>query len=440
MSTPHLVKTVPPGERGLKVLRRSNELCSPSLSHPYPLVVSRAEGCYVEDVDGNRFLDFGVGAWTVGLGYCHPEVVEAVKAQAERLIHYPQDYGYTELYADLVERLVSLPPWRFRRRGLLTSSGSEAVEAAMKMARWHTRRPKILAFTGSWHGSTAGAMSVSSRSSVERRHFYIPAQEAVLAPYPNCLECPFGAEAGECDMQCLNFLEEQVLRRLLPPEEAAAIIIEPVQAETLVQVPERFMKGLRGLSDEHGIPLILDECWVGLGRTGRWLAAERWNLEADCVCLSRGLSSGLPLGALLSRESLMDWEAGCHQSPYGGNPLSCAAALATLDVMEGEHLVGNASTQGLKLLRMLRELCESSEILANARGLGLAVAVDVVHEGGAGRLARDLMLTCFRRGLIVSLGGSSTLRFTPPLCVSAEEVETAYGVFEESVRDLESAL
>jgi len=440
MTTPNLIKTVPPGEGSLRVIRRSNELCSPSLSRPYPLVVSRAEGCYVEDPDGNRFLDFGVGAWTVGLGYCHPEVVEAVKAQAERLIHYPQDCGYTERYAELLERLVRLPPWRFKRRGLLTSSGSESVEAALKMARWHTRRPKVVAFSGSWHGSTAGALSISSRSPVERRYFQIPAYEAVLAPYPNCLECPFGEKAGECGLECLTFLEEHVLGRLTPPEEVAAVVIESVQAETIVQAPERFMRGLRGLSDEHGIPLILDECWIGLGRTGRWLAAERWNLEADAVCLSRGLSSGLPLGALVSRESLMDWEPGCHQSPYGGNPLSCAAALATLDVMEGEHLVGNASTQGLKLLRMLKELCESSEILENARGFGLAVAVDVVHEGRAGRLARDLMLTCFRRGLITSLGGESTLRFTPPLCVSGEEVEAAYGIFEESVRDLESAL
>ncbi len=440
MVTPELIKTIPPGEKGIKVIRRSNEVSSPSLSRPYPLVVFRGEGCYVEDPDGNRFLDFGVGAWTVGVGYGHPTVVEALKAQAERLVHHPQDYGYTESYVELLDRLVKMLPGRFRKRGLLTACGSEAVEAALKMVRWHTRKPKVVAFIGSGHGSTLGALSISSRRPVERRHFQVSTHDVVLAPYPNCLRCPFGKEVDECDLECLRFLEEYLLKYVTPPEDVAAVFIEPIQTETCIQAPDRFMKGLKSLSDGYGIPIVVDECWVGIGRTGRWLAAERWNLELDAVCLSRGLASGLPLGALLSRESLMDWEAGCHTSLYGGNPVSCAAALATLDVMEEEHLVGNASTQGLRLLRMLKDLCESSEVVGNARGYGLAVAVDVVSSQRPRRVARDLVLTCFRRGLILSLGGDSTVRFTPALCVSREEVERAYEIFEESVRDVESAL
>jgi 4-aminobutyrate aminotransferase len=419
------IKTDLPGPRAQALLERDHRYMSPSYTRVYPLVVARGSGAVIEDVDGNRFLDFTAGIAVTATGHCHPHVVAAIQDQAAKLLHMSGTDFYYQPQIDLAQRLAELGPGKSPKRVFFTNSGAEALEAALKLARWHTGRSRAIAFFGAFHGRTYGAMSLSGSKLVHRRGFSPLVPDIHHTAYPRgCTTCQ---TAPEC--LCVRHIEDTLLRRVAPPEEVAAIFVEPIQGEGGYYVPPAgFLPALRELCDRHGILLVADEVQTGMGRTGKLFAVEHWGVEPDIVCLAKGIASGMPLGAILARDEVMDWPPGSHASTFGGNPVSCRAALATLDLLE-QGYTANAAERGEQLRRGLRELARRHAELGEVRGLGLMTAVDVVQAGDPAALnpARrdELIQTAFHHGLLLLGCGESAIRFCPPLCITAEQVETA---------------
>jgi 4-aminobutyrate aminotransferase len=419
------LRTDLPGPRASALLARDEQFVSPSYTRVYPLVVERGSGAVIEDVDGNLFLDFTAGIAVTATGHCHPHVVGAITDQAQKLLHMSGTDFYYEPQIDLSQRLAEAGAWPGRRRVFFTNSGAEALEAALKLARWHTGRPRAIAFFGAFHGRTYGAMSLSGSKLVHRRGFAPLVPDIHHVPYPRgCTSC---SDAAGC--ACVRHIEETVLKRTAPPEEVAAIFVEPIQGEGGYHVPPPgFLPALRALCDKYGMLLVADEVQTGMGRTGKLFAVEHWGVQPDIVCLAKGIASGMPLGAIIARDEVMDWPSGSHASTFGGNPVSCRASLATLDLLEAGYMA-NAAERGEQLLAGLRRLQARCPELGDVRGLGLMVAVDVVGSSPPHAYAparRDeLVQAAFRRGLLLLGCGESALRFCPPLCVSAEQVEKA---------------
>jgi 4-aminobutyrate aminotransferase len=420
-----------PGPRGQELLERDQRFTSPSYTRAYPLVCARGSGAVIEDVDGNLFLDFTAGIAVTAAGHCHPHIVAAIQDQAEKLIHMSGTDFYYQPQIDLAQRLAESAPGTSPKRVFFTNSGAEALEAALKLSRWHTGRSRVIAFFGAFHGRTYGAMSLSGSKLVHRRGF------SPLVPDIHHVEFPRGcggcAIAEECN--CVAQIEETVLRRTAPADEVAAIFVEPIQGEGGYRVPPAgFLPALRQLCDRHGILLVADEVQSGMGRTGKMWAVQHWNVEPDILCSAKGIASGMPLGAIIARDEVMDWPSGSHASTFGGNPVSCRAALATLDVLEGGY-IKNAAERGEQLRAGLRELKPSHPELGDVRGLGLMSAVDIVKEGDPAQWdpvgREDVIQACFRRGLLLLGCGESAIRFCPPLCVTAAQVETALSILGE---------
>src|SRR5688572_3085570 len=347
------LKTSLPGPRAQALLERDQQYMSPSYTRIYPLVCARGSGAVIEDVDGNLFLDFTAGIAVTSTGHCHPEVVAAIQDQASKLLHMSGTDFYYEPQIDLAQRLAELAPGSTPKRVFFTNSGAEALEAALKLARWHTGRSRALAFFGAFHGRTYGAMSLSGSKLVHRRGFspLVPDIHHVVFPR-GCQGC---ARPGE-GCTCVAQIEETVLKRVAPPEEVAAIFVEPIQGEGGYYVPPAgFLPALRNLCDRYGILLVADEVQTGMGRTGKLFAVEHWNVEPDILCLGKGIASGMPLGAIVAKRDVMDWPSGSHASTYGGNPVSCRAALASLDLLQG-GMIQNAAERGLQLQEGLRRL------------------------------------------------------------------------------------
>lgn len=422
------LQTPLPGPRAQELLDRDAQYVSPSYTRVYPLVVARGSGAVIEDVDGNRFLDFTAGIAVTGTGHCHPKVVEAITDQAHKLLHMSGTDFYYQPQIDLSQRLAEAGPGSSRKRVFFTNSGAEALEAALKLARWHTGRPRAVAFFGAFHGRTYGAMSLSGSKLVHRRGFAPLVPDIHHVAYPRgCTDC---TTAGGC--ACVRHIEETVLRRTAPPEEVAAIFVEPIQGEGGYHVPPPgFLPALRALCDRHGILLVADEVQSGMGRTGKMYAVEHWGVEPDILCLAKGIASGMPLGAIVAKDEVMDWPSGSHASTFGGNPVSCRAALATLDLLENGYMA-NAAARGTQLKAGLLELRKRHAVVGDVRGLGLMVAMDVVKPGEPATLdpaLRDAVVqTAFHRGLLLLGCGESAVRFCPPLCITAEQVETALGL------------
>src|SRR3954468_8279161 len=370
------VRTPLPGPQAQGLLARDAEYVSPSYTRVYPLVVARGSGCVIEDVDGNLFLDFTAGIAVNATGHCHPEVVAAIKDQADTLLHMSGTDFYYRPQIDLAERLAKVAPGPSPKKVFFTNSGAEAIEGALKLARWHTDRSRVVAFYGAFHGRTYGAMSLSGSKLVHRRGFSPLVPDIHHVPFP--CECP-NADSGrrdDGDCQVIRDIEE-LMHRVAPPDEGAAIFMEPIQGEGGYYVtPQCCLPALRTLCDRHGILLVLDEVQCGMGRTGKLYAYEHWGIEPDIVCLAKGIASGMPLGAIVARDSVMDWPSGSHASTFGGNPVSCRAALATLELLEREYLV-NTRARGGQLHDGLLRLQVKHPHIANARGLGLMRAVDV---------------------------------------------------------------
>jgi 4-aminobutyrate aminotransferase len=426
---PHL-RTELPGPRAQALLERDDRFVSPSYTRVYPLVVERGSGAVIEDVDGNRFLDFTAGIAVTAAGHCHPHVVAAVQDQAAKLLHMSGTDFYYAPQIDLSQRLAEAGPWPGARRVFFTNSGAEALEAALKLARWHTGRPKALAFFGAFHGRTYGAMSLSGSKLVHRRGFAPLVPDIHHVSYPrNCGGC-----AGASACACVRQIEETVLRRTAAPDEVAAVFVEPVLGEGGYHVPPPgFLPALRELCDRHGMLLVADEVQSGMGRTGKMFAVEHWGVEPDILCLAKGIASGMPLGAIIARDEVMDWPSGSHASTFGGNPVSCRAALATMDLLEAGY-TANAAARGEQLQQRLRQMMRRHACVGNVRGLGLMVAVDVVSSRepyAHDPEARDeVVQSAFQHGLLLLGCGESAIRFCPPLCVTAAQVDRAADILE----------
>jgi 4-aminobutyrate aminotransferase len=416
------LKTPLPGPRAQELLERDHRFMSPSYTRVYPLVVARGSGAVIEDVDGNLFLDFTAGIAVTAAGHCHPHVVAAVQDQANKLLHMSGTDFYYEPQIDLAQRLAESAPGSSPKRVFYTNSGAEALEAALKLARWHTGRSRAIAFFGAFHGRTYGAMSLSGSKVVHRRGFSPLVPDIHHVPFPRgCTAC---TTADDC--ACVRAIEETLLRRVAPPDEVAAVFVEPVQGEGGYHVPPPgFLPALRRLCDRHGILLVADEVQTGMGRTGKLFAVEHWNVEPDILCLAKGIASGMPLGAIVARDEVMNWPSGSHASTFGGNPVSCRAALATLDLLEGGY-IRNAAERGAQLRQGLLRLKAEHPQVGDVRGLGLMTAMDLVKDGEPDPVLRDdVIQTAFRNGLLLLGCGESAVRFCPPLCVTAEQVGTA---------------
>lgn len=432
------VRTPLPGPSARGLLTRDAEFVSPSYTRVYPLVVARGSGCVIEDVDGNLFLDFTAGIAVNATGHCHPDVVAAIKDQAELLLHMSGTDFYYGPQIDLAERLAKISPGPSPKRVFFTNSGAEALEAALKLARWHTKRNRVVAFFGAFHGRTYGAMSLSGSKLVHRRGF------SPLVPDIHHVEFPHGCTCGGDPTRCvlIQELNDTILRRVCPPDEVAAVFIEPIQGESGYRpAPPGCLPALRELCDRHGILLVVDEVQSGMGRTGKMFAIEHYGVEPDIVCTAKGIASGMPLGAIIAKDSVMDWPSGSHASTFGGNPVSCRAALATIDLLEREYMA-NAAARGEQLRGGLRKLAGTHACLAEVRGFGLMTAVDVVNptdRAFAPALRERVVQAAFHRGLLLLGCGESAIRFCPPLCVTAEQVETCLRVLGEVLGDVTAA-
>src|SRR5579871_5833805 len=371
------IRTQLPGPRAQALLERDERYMSPSYTRVYPLVCARGSGAVIEDVDGNLFLDFTAGIAVTATGHCHPKVVAAIQDQASKLIHMSGTDFYYEPQIDLAQKLAELAPGMSPKRVFFTNSGAEALEAALKLARWHTGRSRVIAFFGAFHGRTYGAMSLSGSKLVHRRGFAPLVPDIHHVAYPRGCR---GCDNGQADCECVRLIEETVLRRIAPPDEVAAIFVEPIQGEGGYYVPPAgFLPAPRALCDKPGFLLVADEVQTGMGRTGKLYAVEHWDVEPDIICLAKGIASGMPLGAIIAREEVMDWPSGSHASTFGGNPVSCRAALATLDLREGGY-IANAAERGEQLKQGLQRLQKKFAQLGEVRGLGLMVAMDLINE------------------------------------------------------------
>jgi 4-aminobutyrate aminotransferase len=421
-AVPHLLTHLP-GPKAAAWIARDAEVVSPSYTRLYPLVVERGYGSTIEDVDGNRFLDFTAGIAVTSTGHCHPEVVAAIVDQAQRLIHMSGTDFYYSPEIELAERLADLAPGHGLKRVFFTNSGAEAIEAALKLARFHTGRQRAIAFYGAFHGRTYGAMSLSGSKSVHQRGFSPLVPGVHRLPY-------------DCSREEIEIL----FATAAPPDEVAAIFVEPMQGEGGYRVPSPgFLPMLRDVCNEHGILLVVDEIQSGLGRTGRMFACQHFGSKAvpDVLCLAKGIASGMPLGAMIARAELMDWPPGSHASTFGGNPVCCRAALATLDLIEREYRA-NAAARGDQLANALELLAMEHRWLVDVRGLGLMRAIDVTRDGQLDSIRRDrLIQSAFHHGLLLLPCGKAGVRFCPPLCITPEEIAAGIVVLRE-VAALES--
>ena len=424
--TPHIITELP-GPRGRAIIERDDAVASPSLTRAYPLVADTGSGAVVTDVDGNRFLDFAAGIAVCSTGHSHPAVVAAIKEQADRLIHIAATDFYEPRYLELMERLAGIAPFTGGARVFLTNSGTEAVEGAIKLARYHTHRPGIIAFEGGFHGRTMGALSLTN-SKIKQRAGFGPLLPMVHhAPFPRVRAWKEGS-GGDGSAE-LDHLRRTILGRQISPSDVAAIVVEPIQGEGgYFPAPASFLRGLRELCDEHGMLLIADEIQSGMGRTGRWWAVEHAGVEPDIITIAKGIASGMPIGAFVARDEVWTWPPGAHGSTFAGNPICAAAALATLDIVEADGLA-NATAMGERLMAGITAAAEGTSSIRDIRGVGLMIGVEFDSHERAGAV-QD---AAFARGLLTLECGESSLRFSPPLIVNPEEVDTAVRLFGEAL-------
>src|SRR5271157_2772908 len=434
---PHLVGLVP-GPRARAIIERDQRAVSPSYTRSYPLVVERGQGALVEDPDGNRFLDFNAGIAVVATGHCHPRVVEAIQRQAARLIHMSgTDFYYEEMVA-LAEALSRIAPGGTARRVSFGNSGAEAVEGAIKLARWATGRDKIIAFFGSFHGRTMGALSLTASKAVQRERFGPLVPGVVHAPYPNCYRCPFGQAPESCAVECVKHIEDALLKTIAPAAETAAIVVEPVQGEGgYVVPPKKFFDELARVARANGILLVCDEVQSGMGRTGKMWASEHFDLVPDILAVAKGIASGMPLGATVARADLMTWPPGAHASTFGGNPVCCAAALATIALLE-EGLIENAARMGAHIRSRIDGWPARFPTVGQVRGLGLMIGIEMVRDQQSREKApqiRDRVVDlAFERGLLVLGAGENSIRLCPPLVVTRDQCDFAVETLEACLK------
>ena len=438
-----LLVTSLPGPLAAKIIADDNRLLSPSYTRSYPLVVKRGLGCWIEDVDGNHFLDFTAGIAVNSTGHCHPEVVKAIQDQAAELIHMSGTDFYYDQMTKLAARLSAIAPMPGPHRFYYGNSGAEAVECAMKLARYHTKRQNIISFVGSFHGRTMGALSLTASKTQQKRRFgpFVPGVTHV--PYPNAFRDCTGTSEEEREalgLSCARYIEDKLFKTLLAPEEVAAIIVEPIQGEGgYVVAPDSFLREIRNICDRHGILMIVDEIQSGVGRTGKWWAIQHSAVEPDIVCVAKGIASGMPLSVCMARAHVMDWVPGSHASTYGGNPVCLAAALATLKIIEREG-VQNAATVGAAMMSRMKTWVAKYPQVGDVRGRGLMIGLELVrdkHSRAPIGAIRDHIADklAFERGLLLLGCGETTIRLCPALIVTQQEANVALDILEECIAE-----
>lgn len=416
------IKINPPGPKARAIVEKDQHYTAPAYGRVYPLVVKEGRGMVIEDVDGNLFLDFMAGIAVASTGHSHPKVVKAIEEQARKFLHICGSDFYYEPMAELAEKLSRIAPGASPKKVFLTNSGTEAIEAAFKLARFATKRTHVIAFLGAFHGRTMGSLSLTASRSSHRAHF---------SPLiPDIHHAPYGQT---------NYLEQVLFRYEVIPTEVAAIFVEPILGEGgYVVPPPEFLPTLKDLCQRHGILLVIDEIQSGFGRTGKMFACEHWGIEPDILCAAKGIASGMPLGAMIAREEISTWTRSTHGSTFGGNPVACAAALATINLIE-EGLIENAREAGNYLKESLTKLRGRHPCISDVRGLGLMIGVEFAQIDGklSAKFRDQVMVKSFAKGLLLLSCGESTIRFCPPLIVKREEIDTAVGIFDAVLTELD---
>jgi 4-aminobutyrate aminotransferase len=430
-----------PGPKARAIIKRDQKALSPSYTRAYPAVIERGQGVWLTDVDGNQLLDFCAGIAVNSTGHCHPKVVRAIAEQAGKLIHYSGTDFYYQVEVELAERLISISPTGQDSRVFFCNSGAEAIEGALKLARYHTKRPQFLAFIGGFHGRTMGAVSCTGSKPTQKKGFFPTMPGVTHVPYPNCYHCLFNRTYPGCSLECIKYIEDVVLKTILPPEEVAAVVFEPIQGEGgYVVPPAEAVKALRRLCDQHGILLIADEIQSGMGRTGKWFAIEHFGVKPDIITAAKGIASGLPMGAIISSSQVMDWKPGSHGNTFSGNPVCCAAALATMELIE-KGLMRNAQLVGEYMAAELRRLQKRHYSMGDVRGKGLMIGVEIVKSRRTKEKAHDWMEAviqeAFKRGLLMLGCGTNTLRICPPLVISREEAKAGMEILDQVLTVIE---
>ena len=427
-----------PGAKAEAVVRKTAKYVSPSISRFYPLVVDSAHGTLVKDVDGNQFLDFAAGIAVLSTGSTHPKVVEAIKRQTEKFVHFSYTDFYYDNLVELSERLVGLIPGKFSKMVYYGNSGAEAIEAAMKLTRNYTKRPIFLAHSGAFHGRTMGALSLTASKPIQRKGSIPLIPDTVHFPFPYCFRCPWKQTFPECDYYCVDYFKEQYLEKFVPVDDIAAYFLEPIQGEGgYVVPPPEYFKKMEFLRKE-GVLFVSDEIQTGVGRTGTFTGIEHFGVVPDVVTLAKGIASGLPLSATVAKAEVMEsWKPGQHASTFGANPVAVEAALATLEVIRSEHLMQNAERVGGKAKKRLLEMKDKYEIVGDVRGMGLFIGVEIVKDkrtkARGEAEAKEVMDYCFHHGLLVIIAGRNTIRVIPPLNISEEEMDEGLDILEEGI-------
>ncbi|MCI0337461.1 MAG: acetyl ornithine aminotransferase family protein [Acidobacteria bacterium] len=442
-----VLNTQLPGPNAKDIIARDSRFISPSYTRSYPLVIKRGRGAMIEDVDGNIFLDFNAGVAVCSTGHSHPRVVEAIKRQVDDFIHISgTDYYYPHLPM-LAGKLSELVPGNFEKKTHFGNSGAEAVEGAIKLAIYTTRRQRLIGFFGAFHGRTMGALSLTASKSRQRAGFGRQVLDVTHVPYANCYRCPYNLTRETCGAfetkgpHCARVIEDLLFKTTVPADECAAIIVEPIQGEGgYIVPPASFLQTLRRIADKYGALIIADEVQSGMGRTGRMFASEHFDFVPDIMSLAKGIASGIPLGATVARADIMRWGPGSHASTFGGNPVAIAASLATIELLE-ENLMGNAARMGEYLMEGLRDLMDKHQIIGDVRGKGLMIGIELVKDRATKEPHPDALLRveieCFHRGLIIQGAGTSTIRLSPPLLIDQEQCDFAIKTLDEALSVVE---
>lgn len=437
------IQTALPGPEAQKVLALDRHYVSPSYTRDYPFVAKSGQGMIVEDVDGNTFLDFSAGIAVVSTGHCHPDVVRAIQRQAETLIHMSGTDFYYPLLAEVAHKMAEITPGDFEKKVYFSNSGTEAIEAAIKIARYHTRRHRIIAFFKCFHGRTMGSLSLTASKAAQREGFGPLLSGVIHAPYANPYRCPCGVPRERCDAECrcADYIENLLFKGVAPPSEVAAIFVEPVQGEGgYVVPPKAFIRRLREIADRHGIVLVFDEVQCGMGRTGKMWAADHFGVAPDIICSAKGIASGMPLGVTVARADMMTWGPGAHASTFGGNPLACAAALETIRLIQ-EKYAANAAKMGNYLMHRLSSWPAKHKVVGDVRGLGLMIGIEFVKDQATKEPhpeARNRVVElAFTKGLLVLGCGESTLRLMPPLVLEKDHADFALETLDQCINEVQ---
>lgn len=433
------LKTSVPGPNARRVIEGDEKYISPSYTRGYGLVAKRGYGCVIEDPDGNQFLDFAAGIAVTSTGHCHPEVVAAIQKQAAELIHMSGTDFYYENMVTLGEKLSSIAPMKGPHKVYYGNSGAEAIECALKLARYHTKRQGIIAMIGAFHGRTMGALSLTASKPQQKRRFapFVPGVEHV--PYPNTYRRPQGMTEEEYGIECARYIEDRLFKTFMPPEEVAAIFVEAIQGEGgYLVAPYSFLREIRRICDTYGILMVCDEVQSGCGRTGMWWAVQHSGVEPDMITVAKGIASGMPLGACIAKAEVMDWVPGSHASTFGGNPVCNAAAIATLNIIERE-LLSNAGKMGDYIMQRISKWPEQLPMVGDVRGRGLMIGVEIVkdkkNKQPAGKERDQICDIAFKNGLLLLGAGPNTLRICPPLIVNQEQIDVALDIMEEAIKE-----